>query len=441
MNARAHRILPRWGIILTTTLAMQAFGQATERTIFVANNGNLEGSVSAMAVHPDGTLALINRIVTGTRPNLQTPCPGCNAYAASLTPDGAYLATGHASGDNVPEQITIFRVNPDGSIGLAGAFSVPGTPSDVAWLTNELLAANRSDTQRVALYRYDRVANTLLEQSTAPAGSFTFYVAAHPSGHYLYVNDSGAASTLLAFRVEANNTLTLIDSEPTSVYNLELAVSHDGKKLYAAGGITYVISGWNIQPDGTLAPMVTSPFASPASASPSNVAFTPDDKFLLIGHGTDATIRSATIEPVTGDVRYTGFSYDMGLQGTLGDEKALDDLVFVSDNSTAIDGVSGVRSFTLGADGSFTENGTIVATGGIAPRAIAVWAPPVGKLGDMNCDGAVTFKDINPFVTALSGPAAYQAAYPDCVWLHADANQDGTVDFKDINPFVALLGS
>jgi WD40 repeat protein len=60
-------------------------------------------------------------------------------------------------------------------------------------------------------------------------------------------------------------------------------------------------------------------------------------------------------------------------------------------------------------------------------------------LGDTNCDGAVTFDDIDPFVLALSGESAYQAAHPDCNWLNADTNQDGTVGFADINPFVDLL--
>ena len=59
--------------------------------------------------------------------------------------------------------------------------------------------------------------------------------------------------------------------------------------------------------------------------------------------------------------------------------------------------------------------------------------------GDMNCDGTVNFADINPFVLALSGQAAYQAQFPNCRWLNADCNGDGTVSFADINPFVALL--
>jgi hypothetical protein len=58
--------------------------------------------------------------------------------------------------------------------------------------------------------------------------------------------------------------------------------------------------------------------------------------------------------------------------------------------------------------------------------------PPCGLRGDMNCDGAVDFKDINPFVAILSGGTPCNAANADC-------NGDGVIDFKDINPFVALL--
>ena len=61
--------------------------------------------------------------------------------------------------------------------------------------------------------------------------------------------------------------------------------------------------------------------------------------------------------------------------------------------------------------------------------------------GDLNCDGALNFNDINPFVLALSDPAGYGQRYPDCNILNGDINGDGRVDFADINPFVALLAS
>lgn len=77
------------------------------------------------------------------------------------------------------------------------------------------------------------------------------------------------------------------------------------------------------------------------------------------------------------------------------------------------------------------------------PSIKVFYAVPTYCYGDMNCDGAVNFKDINKFVEALSGQAAWEAN-PDnagCAWLNGDANEDGIVSFKDINPFVALLGT
>lgn len=68
--------------------------------------------------------------------------------------------------------------------------------------------------------------------------------------------------------------------------------------------------------------------------------------------------------------------------------------------------------------------------------------------GDANCDGAVNFFDIDPFVVALTAsndPATWQAwleanGYGStCSFLNNDTNGDGSVDFFDIDAFVALL--
>ncbi len=70
-------------------------------------------------------------------------------------------------------------------------------------------------------------------------------------------------------------------------------------------------------------------------------------------------------------------------------------------------------------------------------RALVLGTP--GLTGDLNCDGAVNFADINPFVLALSDPAGYAQQFPSCDIHNGDINGDGLVDFNDINPFVALL--
>lgn len=61
------------------------------------------------------------------------------------------------------------------------------------------------------------------------------------------------------------------------------------------------------------------------------------------------------------------------------------------------------------------------------------------RVGDMNCDGAIDFDDIHPFVLAISTPNQYVQQYPDCDLILADCNGDGFADFDDITAFVSLL--
>jgi hypothetical protein len=68
-----------------------------------------------------------------------------------------------------------------------------------------------------------------------------------------------------------------------------------------------------------------------------------------------------------------------------------------------------------------------------------VMPDPETLTGDLNCDGTVDFRDINPFVQALADPAGYETSYPACPVANRDINADGSVDFGDINPFIELL--
>jgi C1A family cysteine protease len=71
-------------------------------------------------------------------------------------------------------------------------------------------------------------------------------------------------------------------------------------------------------------------------------------------------------------------------------------------------------------------------------KGLAIAAPPQVP-GDLNCDGVVSFGDINPFVLAITDTPGYLAAFPSCNWFNADCNGDRRVDYRDINPFVAVL--
>lgn len=64
---------------------------------------------------------------------------------------------------------------------------------------------------------------------------------------------------------------------------------------------------------------------------------------------------------------------------------------------------------------------------------------PPYSYGDLNCDGATNGLDIDPFVIALTDPAAYAEAYPGCYLALADCYRDGAINGLDIDPFVRIL--
>ncbi len=59
--------------------------------------------------------------------------------------------------------------------------------------------------------------------------------------------------------------------------------------------------------------------------------------------------------------------------------------------------------------------------------------------GDLDCDGVVSFFDIEPFIAAILDPAAYESTSPNCRIANGDLNADGQVNFFDIDPFVACI--
>lgn len=61
------------------------------------------------------------------------------------------------------------------------------------------------------------------------------------------------------------------------------------------------------------------------------------------------------------------------------------------------------------------------------------------RSGDLNCDDAVDFDDIDAFVIAISDVDAYSAEFPYCNRDNADVNNDDSVDFSDIDAFIECL--
>ncbi len=117
-----------------------------------------------------------------------------------------------------------------------------------------------------------------------------------------------------------------------------------------------------------------------------------------------------------------------GTGGTL----IIDDLFVTGIPFSAADNFTVTVAFedelaTWGTDGTLTVDNIFFGEEGV-----------VGK-GDMNCDGVVDIDDVEPFVTALTDPAAYIAAYPGCDIMNADVLEDSAVNGLDVAAFTTLL--
>ncbi|CAN5610386.1 hypothetical protein BH09PLA1_BH09PLA1_24850 [soil metagenome] len=338
-----------------------ALAQSTTPAIFVTNGSG--DSVSSFLVNPNGTLSFVAAVPSGDGPQ-----------TISLSPNGRWLAVANGTASTTVEELRIFEVNSNATLTPRLTTTVPDSPLDIQWLSDTHIAVAQTGLGLVRSYNYNAGANSFTQVDIESAGGFTSRLALSHGGGVLYANSTSGGQQISVFTV-SNGLMTFVESEPVS-FAVDMGVTHDSRYLYGAGGISgdgNRIYGFTTDPvNGALTPMSTPSFTSPGE-SPKVIAVTADDKILVAGHGTDATAQSFFIDGTTGFLTPTGFSFDVGGQGTLGDIQIMGDLMFITDTSTSLDGIRGVYSFRINGDGSFSQLGPIIDTGQGLPQYIATW--------------------------------------------------------------------
>lgn len=424
---------------ISLACAVTALAQSTQRAAFIANNGNLEGAVTSFLIGDDGRPTFVQKLVIQTRPASGPAVPGTNAYAIDISPNGRFIATTHTTALD-PEQVTIIEVNADATMNIVETAITPNSPLELRWVTDTVLVITRTQfggANEVVAYTFDPESATLVEADRGLGGSFTSALDVHPNRRFVYAGDSNSFF-IRVFDVSPAGELTEIQTFPTGgTYPLSLEVSPDGSRLYAGGGISGNddrILGCFIDANGMLSEIPGSPFIS-SDRAPNKSSFSPDGSLLFVAHGSDGTVLSFAINAENGVLTETGFAYDFGIQGSVGDVQTLGEFVLVTDSFSAIDNRTGLFTFDVLATGEFTETGPIVGTEATAPTQIAVWSPPQSPCpADLDGDGSIGLTDLAILLTNFGLPSG---ATPG----QGDTDRDGDVDLVDLATLLTVFGS
>jgi 6-phosphogluconolactonase (cycloisomerase 2 family) len=427
--------------------AAVAVAQSVGPAAFVSNNGNLRGSVTSYRVNQDGTLTLVQDLVTGERDSGEPYINGTNAYSISITPNGKYIAVTHATG-LTNEQVTVIQVNADATLTPYTTFPVPDSPLDLQWLSNDAIAVTEtrsSGTNYVRVYRFNEAAGTFTHFDHETVPGFCSSLALSADGNWLVANQSplGGSATVHAYRVNADQSLTHASSASYSGYALGLCFGPNDGSVYAcAGSLGNWITGYGFDNQtGQLSYLAGTPYSVPGS-SPKQAVLSPSGTKLLVGYGSDGTVRSFTVDPETADIVSTGQLFDVGIQGSLGAIATLRvngvELALFTDRETYDGTGRGLCSFVIEADGSLTQKSLRVDGGGIAPSDVVAWAgiPSACGTGDFDGDGDTgTDADIEAFFACLAGNCC-----ATCWSGGADFDGDGdTATDADIEAFFRVL--
>ncbi|MFG0258914.1 MAG: GC-type dockerin domain-anchored protein [Phycisphaerales bacterium JB041] len=413
MNTRKLRS-PLAGLAAIAAAAPIAAAQTDFTTLFLVHN--VSDSVVAYRIGDDGRPSQVGSLDVSDWPT-----------DIAVSPDGSRLALTHATADSV-EVLTVIAVASDGSLSSVATFQIPDSPLAVEWLADDTIAVASSvfGSSSFRVYDYEESPTpTLTLLDTESPGGFLTALECSADRTVLYANDS-FGNAVRAYAVSPDRSVTLFDTTFAGLYTIDIKLSPDGTRMYAGCGISGSgrnILGFDVNPDGST-DVDPSPYTSPGQ-SPAYMCPTGDGAYLIAGHGTDATVRTFAIDPEDGSLTATGYSFDVGLQGTIGDVVETGGFVFITDESTATDGVYGLYSFILNPDGTLTQNGGIIETPGTRPETMVVWNPDASCGADFNGDGDVNTLDVLAFLNAwTSGDQA------------ADFNGDGDVNTLDVLAFL-----
>jgi 6-phosphogluconolactonase len=263
---------------------------------------------SVLLLHINGATGAIT--VGAETPQVQNTSP----TGIALLPSKKFLYAVNSSSH--ADSISIFNVASDGTLALSGTPTPAGAgPNDaVIDPSGKYLLVTNNFGNNVSVYSIDAGSGALSEVagSPFPANSNPAEILITPSGKFVYVTNPGIGMvTAFSF---SNGVLTQLPTSPVSSGAGAFGLAVDGSEhfLYVANPAASNpppsstrgnISGYTIAGDGTLTPILGSPFTVTNGNGPSAVAVDPSGRFVYATTpGSSFSVWCFTITPTNGQL-------------------------------------------------------------------------------------------------------------------------------------------
>jgi 6-phosphogluconolactonase len=253
-----------------------------KRFLYSANEisnyeGGSTGSVTAYAIDKaNGNLTAIRTVTSG----------GAGPAHLSVDPRGRYVFVANYGGGSV----AVIPIRPDGSLGAPtdvvgdatvcsppcrvgpgraekgpqGNFSISGHDAPHAHMilcdpSGDHVVANDLGLDRTIVWRLDRATGKLTVRHTAPssAGAGPRHFVFHPNGRWFYsLNEQASTVAFMHYDAGRLNTIDEVSTLPRgfagSNFTSEIAISADGRYVYAANRLHDTIAIFLVASDGRL---------------------------------------------------------------------------------------------------------------------------------------------------------------------------------------------
>lgn len=231
---------------------------SNEDLVYVLNAGS--DSIAGFRMTHQGRLEAIA--------NSERPLSGTGTAAAEIqfSPGGHDLVIT----EKATNKLVVYEVDRDGLPEATPEIvdSVGQTPFGFSFGKHRNLfvseaAGGAANASSVSSYRLTRAGDLDVVSGQVPTGlTAACWIVVTPDGRYLYATDAGSGA-ISGYRIDPRGGITLLDANGITATTgagsapIDMAISHNGRYLYALSTANHTVSEFRIHEDGSLTPIGT----------------------------------------------------------------------------------------------------------------------------------------------------------------------------------------